>query len=312
MNGTVNDLAVAGARPLALSVCAGPRGGARRPTTCGPRSRRWRPPPSGRGRDRHRRHQGGRARALRLDVRHAPPGSAGSTRARRSAPAALEPGDRVLVSGHDRRARHRDHAGPRRARARRRDRLRHRARCGRRPTRCSRRPGAGFAACATRPAAASPPSSTSSPAPPRSAIRSREADVPVRPEVAGAAELLGHRPDVRGQRGRAGRLRRARARRTRRWRRCARRPAASGAAEIGEVRDRAAGDGPGGDGLRRPSGDGPARRRSAAEDLLSDESCWNTELQRLLRPEPRRDDDGRAKHRVRSGPGEDRGDRPRT
>ena len=40
VNGTVNDLAVAGARPLALTLVAGPRGGPRRPTTCAPRSRR--------------------------------------------------------------------------------------------------------------------------------------------------------------------------------------------------------------------------------------------------------------------------------
>ena len=37
----------------------------------------------------------------------------------------------------------------------------------------------------------------------------READVPVEPAVAGAAEILGDRPDVRGERGQARRLRRA-------------------------------------------------------------------------------------------------------
>ena len=82
-------------------------------------------------------------------------------------PAALRPGDRILLSGRDRRARDGDHAGPRRVRARRRDRVGHAARCGRRSTRCSRRPGRACAACATPPAAASRRCSTSWPGPRR-------------------------------------------------------------------------------------------------------------------------------------------------
>ena len=74
----------------------------------------------------------------------------------RMATDALRPGDRILLSGHDRRARHGDHAGARRVRARRRDRVRHalavagggHAAGGGRARRC--------AACATPPAAAWP------------------------------------------------------------------------------------------------------------------------------------------------------------
>ncbi len=45
VNGTVNDLAMAGARPLALDALARARGGSVRPMTCAPRSRRSPPPP---------------------------------------------------------------------------------------------------------------------------------------------------------------------------------------------------------------------------------------------------------------------------
>ena len=64
----------------------------------------------------------------------------------------------------------------------------------------------------------------------------READVPVRPDVTGAAEILGIDPMYVANEGALGRLRRAGARR-RRARGAARRcRAASGAAEIGEVK----------------------------------------------------------------------------
>ncbi len=61
------------------------------------------------------------------------------------------------------------------------------------------------------------------------------------------------------------------------------------AAEIGEVQDGAAGNGPGGDRIRRQAGDGHARRRPPAEDLLM----------RTLRAKP-------------SDGGDDGGDRVRT
>ena len=57
--------------------------------------------------------------------------------------------------------------------------------------------------------------------------RARGATCRCRPAVAGAAELLGHRPDVRRQRGQARRVRRARGAPTRRSPRCARCRAAS-------------------------------------------------------------------------------------
>ena len=99
VNGTVNDLAVAGARPLALSLslvleegldadelraeveAIAAAGGGRR------------------GRDRGRRHQGRRARARRRDVRLHHRSWGAATRAPSSRRRALQPGDRVLVSG---------------------------------------------------------------------------------------------------------------------------------------------------------------------------------------------------------------------
>ena len=95
----------------------------------------------------------------------------------------------------------------------------------------------------------------------------READVPVRPAVVGAAEILGIDPMYVANEGRMvvavaaegaeAALAALRAV-----------PGCEEAAEIGEVRARAARHGAGRDGLRRPAGDGPARRRPAAEDLL--------------------------------------------
>ena len=97
----------------------------------------------------------------------------------------------------------------------------------------------------------------------------REAAVPVQPGGGGRGEMLGHRPDVRGQRGQARRLRGARARPTRRWPRCAAVAGLRGGGGDRRGEDRAAGDGAGGDRVRRQAGDGPARGRSAAADLLS-------------------------------------------
>ena len=71
-------------------------------------------------------------------------------------PRGLRPGDRVIVSGRGRRARHRDHAGPRGARPRRRDRVGHLLAVAGRRCAAGRRRSVRCGACATRPAAASP------------------------------------------------------------------------------------------------------------------------------------------------------------
>ena len=99
VNGTVNDLAVSGARPLAREPRARARGGpagrgaARRGRGGGARCR------GGRRADRDRRHQGRRARPRRQDVRlHDRRGGAIDPRAELST-AGLRPGDRIIVSG---------------------------------------------------------------------------------------------------------------------------------------------------------------------------------------------------------------------
>ena len=99
VNGTVNDLAVSGARPLALSLSLILEEGLarRRAARRGRRDRARRA--RGRRRDRHRRHEGRRARPRRRDVRlhdrDRPSRPARDVcRRRRSAP-----GDRILLSG---------------------------------------------------------------------------------------------------------------------------------------------------------------------------------------------------------------------
>ncbi len=99
VNGTVNDLAMAGARPLALTVALILEEGLRAEVLRG-RGRGDRRGGGGRRRrGRRRRHQGRRARPLRRDVRHHHRRRRGRRRGRGSRPAALRPGDRVLVSG---------------------------------------------------------------------------------------------------------------------------------------------------------------------------------------------------------------------
>ena len=96
----------------------------------------------------------------------------------------------------------------------------------------------------------------------------READVPVDPAVAGAAELLGIDPMYVANEGKLVAFVAPEARR--RGARGAARGAglrAGGRDRRGQ--DRAARDGAGGHRLRRPAGDGPARRRPAPEDLLN-------------------------------------------
>ena len=86
-----------------------------------------------------------------------------------------------------------------------------RARCGRPSTRCSTRRARTALHARRDPRRGRHRSSTSSPAP-RASRSGREADVPVLPEVDGRRRAAGHRPDVRRQRGRDRRLRRGRAR----------------------------------------------------------------------------------------------------
>ena len=101
-----------------------------------------------------------------------------------------------------------------------------RARCGRRSTRCWTPPGRRCAACATPPAAAWPRCSTSWRAPPSVAMLVREAAIPVHPAVAGAAEILGIDPMYVANEGRLVAFV-APERPTARSRRCARSRAAS-------------------------------------------------------------------------------------
>ena len=236
VNGTVNDLADGRRAPARAHALARARGG----------PRRRRPARRGRGDRRARRAAAGveivagdtkvvERGTLRLDVRDARPGSGASTRAPRSRRASLRPGDRILVSGPIGEHGTADHARPRRVRARGAESSPTRARSGPPSTRCSRPPGPRCAACATRRAAASPRCSTSSRAPRRRDGRARGRG----PGAPGGRRRLRdprHRPDVRRERGRARRVRRARGGRRGARRAARRRPAASGAAEIGEVK----------------------------------------------------------------------------
>ena len=126
VNGTVNDLAAAGARPLAISLALvleeGLEADVLRAEVEAIAARRRRAAGvevvTGDTKVVERGHADGMYVTHQRDRR-------ASTRAPPLAPASLQPGDRVLVSRHDRRARDRDHARPRRARARRRGRVRH-------------------------------------------------------------------------------------------------------------------------------------------------------------------------------------------
>ena len=120
-------------------------------------------------------------------------------RAPRSAPTSSQRGDRILISGTIGRPRHGGHAGARRPGARGRHQLRHRAGRPSWSRRCSR-PLRRPAGCATRPAAGSAPSATSwlaTPASPscstRPRCRSTQPSRGVRPAR--------HRPALRRQRG---------------------------------------------------------------------------------------------------------------
>ncbi len=224
----------------------------------------------GRRRDRRRRHEGRRARPRRRHVhlhdRPRPPRPARAPVAGRAAARRPDPALRP-----DRRARHGDHARPRRVRARRRRSSPTPARCGRRSTRCSTPPGPSCAACATRPAAASPRSLNELARASGVAMLVREARGagptrrwPAPPSCSGIDPMYVANEGVfvaivdRPRRPTALAALRA-APGCERGRRDRRGP------------DRAARHGARRDGLRRPAGDGPARRRPAAEDLLMHE-----------------------------------------
>ena len=153
--------------PAGADARAHPRGGPAGRRAARPRSR---PSPTAAQAadvsDRRRRHQGRRPRPGRRHVplhhRHRP-----HRRPRAElSPAALRPGDRILVSGPIGAARHGDHARARGVRARRRGRVRHAAAVARGRRDARGRPAPACAACATPRAAAWRPSSTSSRAPP--------------------------------------------------------------------------------------------------------------------------------------------------
>ena len=99
VNGTVNDLAMAGARPLALTLSLILEEGLDADVLRAEVEAIARAAEAAGVRDRHRRHEGRRARPCRRDVhlhdRHRPPRPARA----RSRPSALRPGDRLLVSG---------------------------------------------------------------------------------------------------------------------------------------------------------------------------------------------------------------------
>ena len=316
VNGTVNDLAVSGARPLALSLSLileeGLSAEELRGRGAGDRRRRRR----GRRADHRRRHQGGRARARRRDVhlhdrrRPARPPSAPlalGAAARRPDPALGrigEHGTAIMLA--------RDEfeldaeiesdtllAVARRRRAARRGRARAALHARRHPRR--RRLGAQRAG----------------PRLGRGDDRPRGATIPVKPEVAGAAEILGIDPmyvanegklvafvaPERGGRGAGRAAERARLRAGGRDRRGA---------------DGAARDGAGADELWRQAGDGSAGGRSAAADLLSEtreETGWRRQAVHTRAEEdrgghrPRPVDDHRAQLRGRLG-GHDLGHQP--
>ena len=125
VNGTVNDLAVAGARPLALTLSLVLEEGLAADELRAEVEAIAAAAAEAGVRDRRRRHEGRRARPLRLDVPLHRRDRARSTRARASRRRRSRPGRPDPRLGLDRRARHGDHARPRRVRARRRDRVGH-------------------------------------------------------------------------------------------------------------------------------------------------------------------------------------------
>ena len=235
VNGTVNDLAVSGARPLALSALADPRGGARRRRAAGRgRGDRGRAPrrPASRSSPATRRSSSAATRDSMYVCTTGIGALDAARRARHRRDRARRPGARLRLG---RRARHGDHAGPRRVRAGRRDRVRHPLAVARASTRCWRPPGPALRCMrdATRGGIASVLNEL--------ARASRRRDRGARGRRAGAPRgrrrrrAARDRPDVRRQRGRARRLRRPRARREAALAALRSVPGCEAAAEIGEV-----------------------------------------------------------------------------
>ena len=193
VNGTVNDLAMSGARPLALTVSMILE--------------------EGLDADVLRAEVEAIARAARAagveivggDTKVVERGAADGMYLCTTGVGAVDPRAELSTDGDpagrprarvgaDRRARDGDHARARPVRPRRRDRVGHvlAVAGGRRAARGRRRPSC--TACATPPAAGSPRCSTSSRVHRVSSVVVREADVPVSPVVSAAAELLGIDP----------------------------------------------------------------------------------------------------------------------
>ena len=161
VNGTVNDLAVSGARADGAGGDVRARGGPAHPACSKPRSAPWRDAARARRRhDRRRRHQGRRARQGRSDVHHhdrdrTPAGRRRPRRARRYAPATASccPGRSAITASR--------FSSPAASSTSKPISDPTRARCSRWSRPSSTRPGPASAGCATPPAAASPPRSTS-------------------------------------------------------------------------------------------------------------------------------------------------------
>ena len=154
---------------------------------------------------------------------------------RRSAPASIRQGDRVLLSRPDRRSRHHDSARARGTRSRSRSSSRTRARSGRSSRRCSKRVRRACAGCAIRRAAASRPRSTSSCAATQLRIALPEERVPLRTRCAARANSSASIRCTSPTKANSSRSLPS-AMPSARSPRCAPCPAANGAALIGEVR----------------------------------------------------------------------------
>ncbi len=254
VNGTVNDLAVSGARPLALSLSLILEEGLRAEQL----RREVDAIAGGRARGRRARSSPATRRsssaATPTACTSARPGSARVDRAANLRPAAIRPGDRILLSGPIG-----EHGmaimlarGEFELEAAIESDTRVAVAGGRRAARAP--PVAGCAACATQRAAGWPRCSTSWRAPRRWRCSWARAPFPVEPAVAGARDAR-DRPHVRGQRGQLVAFVAPRPP-TRPWPRCAP-PGRERAADIGEVSDEPPGDGARADGLWRPAGDGP-------------------------------------------------------
>ena len=158
VNGTVNDLAVAGARPLALTLALVLEEGLESEIL-----RAEVEAMASAAREAGVEIVAGDTKVVErghADGMYVCTDAASGVRDERAAlaPDALRPGDRILVSGTVGRSRHGDHARARRAGAGVRRWSPTPARCGRRSTRCSTPRGRRCTPCATPRAAAWPPS----------------------------------------------------------------------------------------------------------------------------------------------------------